>query len=116
VGAEGVIQAGRLDQRITIETKAVARNSIGEETETWSPLATVWASYRPVRVDERLAGAQMQAEFDAVFRIRYRAGIDAEARVVWRGQRFELVGAPLMVNAREKALDLFCTSGIRDGR
>jgi SPP1 family predicted phage head-tail adaptor len=49
-------------------------------------------------------------------RIRYRAGFDAEARIVWRGQRFELVGAPMIVNGREKSLDLFCTAGVRDGR
>ena len=64
----------------------------------------------------QLAGAQLQAEFDAVFRIRYRAGFDAEARIVWRGQRFDLAGAPMIVNARERSLDLFCTSGVRDGR
>jgi SPP1 family predicted phage head-tail adaptor len=108
--------AGLLDQRITIEAKTVARNSIGEETETWATFATVWAMYRPVRVSERLAGAQLQAEFDTVFRIRFLAGIDPEMRVVWRGQRFELVGQPLMVDAASRLLDLFCTAGIRDGR
>lgn len=108
--------AGALDQRITIESKTVARNAIGEETETWSTFATVWAQYRPVRVNERVMGAQLGAEFDAVFRIRYFAGVDAEMRVVWRGQRFELVGAPMMVDAASKLLDLFCTSGVRDGR
>ncbi len=108
--------AGLLDQRITIEQKAIARNSIGEETETWSTFATIWAMYRPVRVTERLAGAQLQAEFDTVFRIRFMTGIDTEMRVVWRGQRFELVGPPLMVDPATKLLDLFCTAGIRDGR
>jgi len=108
--------AGLLDQRITIEQKAIFRNNIGEETESWSTFATVWAQYRPVRVSERLAGAQLQAEFDTVFRIRFRSGIDPEMRVVWRGQRFELAGQPLMVDPATRLLDLFCTSGIRDGR
>lgn len=108
--------AGLLDQRVTIETKSVARNAIGEETETWSTLATVWAQYRPVKTDERIAGAQLQAEFDAVFRIRKLAGIDAESRITWRGQRFELVGQPVAVDSRGGLLDLYCTSGVRDGR
>jgi SPP1 family predicted phage head-tail adaptor len=108
--------AGRLDQRVTVENKTVARNSIGEETETWAALATVWASYRPVRADERIAGAQLQAEFDAVFRIRSLPGVTAESRVTWRGQRFDLVGQPVLVAGRERLLDLYCTSGVRDGR
>lgn len=108
--------AGLLDQRITIEQKAVTRNSIGEETDTWSTFATVWAQYRPVRVDERLAGAQLQAECDLIFRIRYVAGIDPEMRIVWRGQRYELAGPALMIDSATRLLDLYCTSGVRDGR
>ena len=111
-----VQSAGKLDQRITVERKTIARNTIGEETETWSTLATVWAAYRPVRTDERIAGAQLQAEFDAVFRIRTLANVDAESRVVWRGKRFELVGEPVAVEGRARMLDLYCTSGVRDGR
>jgi SPP1 family predicted phage head-tail adaptor len=110
------LDAGALDQRITIEQKTVGRNSIGEETEVWATFATVWANYRPVRVAERLMGLQLQAEFDAVFRTRFIAGVGAEMRVVWKGQRFELVGAPMRLEGREPAMDLFCSSGIRDGR
>lgn len=110
------IPAGLLDQRITIEAKSTTRNAIGEEVDTWSPFATVWAQYRPVRMTERVSGAQLAAEFDAVFRIRYVSGIDAEMRVIWRGQRFDLAGPPVMIDSRTKLLDLFVVSGVRDGR
>jgi SPP1 family predicted phage head-tail adaptor len=110
------MQAGKLDQRITIEVKTVARNSIGEETETWATFATVWAAYRPMSARERAAGAQLTSEFDAVFRIRYLASLDPEMRVTWRGQRFEIVAPPMEVNARSREIDLFVRSGVRDGR
>ncbi len=108
--------AGLLDQRITIEQKAIARNSIGEEVETWTTFAIVWAHYRPTRTEERLAGAQLQAEFDAVLRIRALAGIDPEMRVVWRGVRHELVGHPVLVEGRAGLADLYVRRGVRDGR
>lgn len=108
--------AGLLDQRITLESKAVTRNAIGEEVETWSTFATVWARYIPARVDERLAGAQLQAEFEARFRIREVAGVDAEMRVTWRGVRFELVGPAVRVDGRGGLMDLYVRQGVRDGR
>jgi SPP1 family predicted phage head-tail adaptor len=112
-----VIQpAGQLDQRITIEHKAVARNAIGEEVETWSAFATVWARYLPARVDERLAGAQLQGEFEARFRIRRLAGVDPEMRVTWRGERYDLAGPAVPVDGRGRLVDLYVRRGVRDGR
>lgn len=107
--------AGKLDQRITIEQKSITRNSIGEEVESWSTLATVWAGYRPISVRESIAGAQLQANFEAVFRVR-KIAIDPEMRVVWRGERYEIVGAPLMLDARSGEMDVFVRKGVRDGR
>lgn len=110
------VPAGLLDQRIVLEQKSVTRNSIGEEVETWSTFATVWARYRPAKVGERASGAQLQAEHEAVFRIRWLTGVDPEMRIVWRGERYELVGPALIVDSRTKELDLYVRSGVRDGR
>lgn len=109
--------AGQLDQRITIEQETVVRNAIGEQVGTaWSTVATVWARYLPARVDERLAGAQLQAEFEGKFRIRARTGIDPEMRVVWKGEPYELAGPPMQVDGRGGMIDLFVRKGVRDGR
>ncbi len=108
--------AGQLDQRVTIESKSVTRNAIGEEVETWSTFATVWARYLPARVDERLAGAQLQGDFEARFRIRRLAGLDAEMRVTWRGERYDLTGPAVPVDGRGGLMDLYVRRGVRDGR
>lgn len=110
------VPAGLLDQRIVLEQKSVTRNAIGEEVETWATFATVWARYRPAKVGEQVAGAQLQAEHEAVFRIRWLSGVDPEMRVVWRGQRYELAGPALIADSRTKELDLYVRSGVRDGR
>jgi head-tail adaptor len=109
-------QAGRLDQRVRIESKSVARNAIGEETETWSTFATVWAQWIPLRVDERIAGAQLQAEIEGRFRLRALEGLGAEMRLVWRDDAFEIAGPPLPVDGRGAMVDVFVMRGLRDGR
>lgn len=109
-------QAGKLDQRVRIEQKIIARNTIGEETETWSTFATVWAQWLPIRVNESLAGSQLQAETEGRFRVRALAGLSTEMRLVWRGENYELAGPPLPVDGRGGMVDVFVVRGVRDGR
>jgi head-tail adaptor len=108
--------AGKLDQRVRIDQKAVARNSIGEETETWSTFATVWAQWIPVRVSERVAGSQLQAETEGRLRMRWLPGLTSEMRLVWRGENYDLAGPPLPVEGRGRMVDVFVVRGVRDGR
>lgn len=108
--------AGRRDQRITIERKTVTRNSIGEEIDTWSTHATVWAEAHPTRGREFFAAGQMQARADVMFRILYRSDLTEEDRIVWRGERYEIVAPPVDVSGAKEVTELYCVHGIRDGR
>lgn len=111
------MDAGTLRERVTIQQKTVTRNAIGEEQESaWTTVATVWASYRPIKVSEMVAGAQLTANFEAVFRIRNRSDIDEEMRLIWRGVTFEIAAPPLIVDQKKREIDLFVRKGIRDGR
>lgn len=79
-----MIDAGKLDQRILIETATVTENELGEDVETWSEHSRPWAQVKETMGREFLAG-DIQAEGKAAFRIRYRA-LDSRARVTWRGR------------------------------
>lgn len=108
------LPAGKFDQRVTIQSKDVTRNSIGEEVVTWVAVAEVWARVEPIRGREWFAAAQMQDSTDHRVTIRYRSGITREMRVLWRGEPLDIVSV-IDVNARRENLELMCMSGVRNG-
>lgn len=110
------LNAGPMDQRITIQRRVDARNAMGENAYTWQDVATVWARAEPLRGREWFAAAQMQATADVRFTIRYRADLDATMRVLWQGQPHDIVAPPIDVAAARETLELMCLQGVRDGR
>jgi SPP1 family predicted phage head-tail adaptor len=52
------LTAGRLDRRISIESKTVVQDEFGQPVETWAELATVWAHKRDIRANERFRAQQ----------------------------------------------------------
>lgn len=86
-----MIRAGRMDQRVTFQSKAVTRNSIGEEVVTWGDFATVWAEIVPIRGKEFFAAAQMQQTVDLRMRIRNLSGLTGDMRAMWLGDPYDIV-------------------------
>lgn len=108
------LQAGNLRHVVTLQRKTGATNTTGEETDTWTTLATVWASVEPF-IDSRRGGTEeMQAsQLIAIswtrIRMRYSASfsIGPRDRVSWNGRVFDIVN----VNNREERnaeLELIC--------
>lgn len=110
------MQAGRLNQMITIQQPSASKDALGQRMETWADVATVWASARPLRGREFFAAGQMQSEAAVEFGIRYLAGITGAMRVLWRGVPHALVAEPMDVDGRTQELKLLCSAGIRDGQ
>ncbi len=82
------MRAGELRERITIQAPTAVQNSYGEETITWSDVATVWASVEFLAGQERYQRAVDQAVSTATYRItmRYRDDVTEEHRIQWRGR------------------------------
>lgn len=92
----GEIAAGNLDRRITLERATESRDAFNDVTLTWSPLATVWASWRPATANERIAAQEVGGEADDVFEIRWSrmaATINPKDRLIYGGRVHEIVGA-----------------------
>lgn len=103
----------QLDQRVQIQRKAVTRASNGEEVVTWVLVATVWAEVRALRGEEFFAGAQMQNSVDHQVRLRWRADITREMRILWGDQPLDIVSiVPL---GRHDALEILALAGVRNG-
>lgn len=111
-----MLAAGDMRERITIQQRPVSLDSIGENTAAWVDVATVWASAEPLSGREYFAAGQQQQTVDVRFRIRYRADVTGDMRVLWRGQAHDIVGPPINVQGRREDLELMTVQGQRDGR
>jgi SPP1 family predicted phage head-tail adaptor len=87
-----MIRAGQLNQRITIQRKTSAANTVGELVPTWTTHCTVWAAKQQLSGRERYVGERLRADVDTSWRIRYRAGLDPKTmRISHSGAIYDLL-------------------------
>jgi SPP1 family predicted phage head-tail adaptor len=108
------ISAGMLDQRLTLQQQVAGVDALGQPVGGWVTVATVACRARPLRSRELFAGAAMQDIADTEFTIRYRTGITAAWRVLWRGVPYAITGQPIDIDGQKVWLQLLASSGIRD--
>lgn len=91
---------GARNRRVTIEQAAESAGAARFPVETWTPLATVWASLTPASGRERYANDQLSAPFDTRWEVPYAADWDPELvdvaktrRLVYEGRTYDIVYA-----------------------
>ena len=73
---------------------------MGSFTETWATYATVWAKMEFLRSTEGQAEAREYAEYGLYFTIRFRSDIDAEDRITFEGDSYQIIGRPRELGRR----------------
>ena len=100
------MRAGMLRHSVTLQRFQQGQDAYGGPVETWEDVATVWASLEAMSGREFFASQQAQSEVTQRIRIRYRADVTADMRVIHNGKVFNIV-APLPDN-RGRELVLMC--------
>lgn len=103
-----------LDQRITLQRRVVVQDVYGQDTITWTDIATVWAQCQQLRGREFFAAAQTQQESSVKVRIRYRTDVDQTCRLIWRGVNHDITSA--ITVGRKEMTEILCLAGVKDGR
>lgn len=87
-----MIEAGRLNRRITIQQKSSTANSFGEPENGWTDVTRVWAELKTLTVKDvnRQHGQKEQAE--AKFLIRHRTDVTTTMRLQHNGSTYYVVG------------------------
>jgi SPP1 family predicted phage head-tail adaptor len=85
------MRAGGLDRRVTLQRFTVTTDDYGEEIQTWSDLATVFAEVRQQSGREFFAAAQEQAARLVVFFIRWFPGLTVLDRVSYADTLHDIV-------------------------
>lgn len=101
------MEAGALRHRVAIQEPVEARNSYNEVIVTWALVAVVWAWVAPLSGREFFAAEHVQSEITHRVRLRYRAGITPEMRVVMNG-RVLMIQSVIDRGERRRELELMC--------
>jgi SPP1 family predicted phage head-tail adaptor len=107
------MRAGRMHERIDLQSKVVTRDALGAEVVTWSTVHTVNAEAQPLSGREYVAMRQAQSDISIRFRLRYLPGISTGMRVVWRLRAYDIIEA-INVRARDAELELLCSGDAGD--
>lgn len=75
------MNAGQLDQRVSIERQVSTQDEIGQPINAWLPIVSCWASVLPISGREYFAAAAMQASVTTRVTMRFRPGITAADRI-----------------------------------
>lgn len=87
------IKISDMDRKITLLSRAVSRSAEGQQIETFTTAATVWAHLLYKSADEKDQDNATLGVQSVEFIIRYRAGINAQDyRVQYLDDVFELHG------------------------
>lgn len=106
----------RLDRKITFRRRSSDEDAWGGQSETWSDVATVWASFTPVSDGERWRAGQSAALEMARFQVRYHAslaGVTATDAIQFNGKDWNIIGAKEI--GRRKWLEFTATWTNVDG-
>lgn len=85
---------GKMDRKVTIQSKTVTIDGYGGQSEAYADLYTVWSGYTPqTMTGTTLTDMSDQPQFleKAVFTIRYK-DIPRNARLVYNGAIWKIIG------------------------
>lgn len=89
-----MIQAGDLNQRITIQSATSAQDAAGQPILTWSSFAAALpAKVESVAGGETIRGRQVVATATTMFTVRYLAGVTPRMRVLYEGRTLGILRA-----------------------
>lgn len=98
-----MIPVGAMNQRVTIRTFTTATSSAtGEQTDSWTDVATVSAKVNPLTGRERYQAQAIQSALAYRVTMRYRSGVMPKMRLTWETKTLEIVSA-----VNEGAMDRF---------
>lgn len=105
-----VMHAGRLDRRVSLQSRTLTQDAQGQNVETWSTLAQVWARKVDAAGREYFAAQGVQAEANSVFEIRYRSDVTVLHRLVYDGLQHDIVRIEEI--GRREGQRLFCRASV----
>lgn len=106
------MRAGRLRHQVELLAQRSTRGAMGSQSDEWTPASGLLpASVEPLSGRELFSAQQHQAEVTTRVRIRYREGVSAGMKVLFRGRELHVL---YVINPLEQndELQLLCSEGV----
>lgn len=100
-----MLAAGKLNRRVTLQTRTSTVDDGGGHTEAWADTATLWARVSPLTGVERYAAQQVQSGLSTEVEIRHRSGVVPQQRFKF-GTRLLYIQS--VINRDERGESLVC--------
>lgn len=108
---------GKLDQRVTFQSRNSASDGMGGSSPQWANFAsvpTVWARVEPQGAGEAFQNDRTNATMRARVTIRYRDDVSEGDRLLWLSEPYNIRGI-MREGARPLYLVLECERGVPSG-
>ena len=107
------MRAGRLRQRLTLQSKSETRDAYGAAIISWSDEATLWGAIEPLSGKEYLAQDSIQSEAKVRIVIRYYSGVATSWRVKHDGLYYDIKDV-LDLDTRHRQMTLMTSKGVTE--
>ncbi len=97
------MRAGRLRNKIVVQTNTPTQSGSGALTDVWSTYATVRSEINPKGGREYFDAKQVNAEIDIIFNIRYYSGVTSKMRISWNSRTFDIQS---VINPMERNIEM----------
>ena len=95
------MNAGELDRLVKLQKYTASQDTYGEETKTWSDIATVWAKKKDLKGTERWLANQNIAKVTCIYVTRYRSDVTPLCRLIDADGRTYNITAAVEVGRKE---------------
>lgn len=113
---------GRLDKRVSIQRRSSTKDSYGQEIDSWTTIAQVWAQVKPLGGKERMRNTAMVVEsiLTHTVTVRYSESLmpplEADAWRILYGSRFFNISTSRDVDEDRRFIEFDCTEGSINGQ
>jgi SPP1 family predicted phage head-tail adaptor len=106
------LKAGSLKHFVSLEKRTLDQDSNGDPVTVWEEVAKIWADITPLSAREFVQAKSEQSAADARITIRYRAGMNAQMRFVYRGNYYNIHGVLPDADSMMEYITLPVTTGL----
>jgi SPP1 family predicted phage head-tail adaptor len=115
---------GKFDKRITLQSRSATLDAYGQELNSWSNVATIWANIKPIGGREKLRSMAVESDLTHTVAIRYDKRFLPPTKVdAWRisyvtpaaTRIFNIIGAR-DVDEERRYIIFDCTEGNEVGQ
>jgi len=108
------LQAGTLNRLVTVQARGSAKDTFGQQSETWTTVCTPRASVEPLSGAQVVAAGAQLGETMHQVTMRYRPGITTAMRVLYEGRVLSIVSV-IDEYMKHRKLTLLCQEGLKRG-